>query len=55
MGALGFGFFFNVFQSLRVGNRAGEFVVKHVKNEGFAFGPVRNFQEKYDEQVGFGK
>ena len=36
-------------------NRGGEFVVKPVEFEGFQFGPLRIFQEKHDEKVGFGR
>ena len=36
-------------------NRGGEFVVKHMKIEGFEFGPVRNFQENHYEKVGSGR
>ena len=41
--------------SLTFVNRGGEFVVKPTKNEGFEFGPVRKFQEKHYEKVGFGR
>ena len=36
-------------------NRGGEFVVKRMKQECFEFWPVRNFQEKYNEHVDFGR
>ena len=45
--------FFIVFRSVVFVNWGGEFIVKHVKIEGFEFGPVRNFQEHHDEKVGF--
>ena len=32
----------------------GEFIVKPVKIEGFAIGPLRKVQENNDEKVGFG-
>ena len=47
--------FFIVFRSVVFVNRGSEFLVKHVKIKGFQFGPVRNFQEKHDEKVGFGR
>ena len=33
----------------------GEFIVKLVKIEGFAIGPLRKVQENNDEKVGFGR
>ena len=33
----------------------GEFIVKPVKIEGFAIGPLRKAQENNDEKVGFGR
>ena len=54
-GRLDFVCFFIVFRSVVFVNRGGEFLVKHVKIEGFEFGPVRNFQENHDEKVGFGR
>ena len=48
-------FCFYVLLSVLFVNRGSEFVVKLVKFEGFQFGPLRNFQEKNDEQVGFGR
>ena len=47
--------FFNVFVESDFCESGSEFIVKLTKNEGFEFGPVRNFQAKYDEQVGFGR
>ena len=47
--------FFNVLLSVLFVNRGGEFVVKLVEFEGFQFGPLRIFQEKHDEKVGFGR
>ena len=44
-GRLDFVCFFIVFRSVDFVNWGGEFIVKHVKIEGFQFGPVRNFQE----------
>ena len=54
-GCLDFVCFFIVFRSVVFVNRGGEFLVKHVKIEGFEFGPVRIFQENHDEKVGFGR
>ena len=54
-GRLDFVCFFTVFRSAGFVHRGGEFLVKQLKIEGFEFGPVRNFQEKHDEQVGFGR
>ena len=54
-GRLDFVCFFIVFRSVDFVNWGGEFIVKHVKIEGFEFGPVRNFQENHDEKVGFGR
>ena len=54
-GRLDFVCFFIVFRSVVFVNGGGEFIVKHVKNGGFQFGPVRNFQENHDEKVGFGR
>ena len=51
----GFCLFFIVFRSVVFVNWGGEFIVKHVKIEGFEFGPVRIFQENHDEKVGFGR
>ena len=53
-GRLDFVCFVIVFRSVVFVNRGGEFLVKHVKIEGFEFGPVRIFQESHDEKVGFG-
>ena len=33
----------------------GEFIVKLLKNEGSAIGPLRKVQENNDETVGFGR
>ena len=54
-GCLDFVCFFIVFWSVVFVNRGGEFLVKHVKIEGFEFGPVLIFQENHDEKVGFGR
>ena len=54
-GRLDFVCFFIVFRSVVLVNWGGGFIVKHVKIEGFEFGPVRNFQENHDEQVRFGR
>ena len=54
-GRLDFVCFFIVFRSVDFVNWAGEFIVKHMKIEGFQFGPVRNFQENHDEKVGVGR
>ena len=42
-GRLDFVCFSIVFRSVDFANWGGEFIVKHVKIEGFEFGPVRNF------------
>ena len=47
--------FFSVFRSVVFVNRGDEFLLKQMKIEGFEFGPVRNFQENHDENVGFGR
>ena len=52
-GRLDFVCFFIVFRSVVFVNRGGKFVVKHVKIEGFEFGPVLNFQENHDEKSRF--
>ena len=54
-GRLDFVSFLIVFRSVDVVNWGGEFIVKHVKIEGFQFGPVHNFQENIVEKVGFGR
>ena len=54
-GRLDFVCFFIVFRSVVFVNRGGEFVVKLMKNEGFEFGQIRNFHDKYNEQVSFGR
>ena len=54
-GRLDYVCFFIVFQSAVFVNWGGEFIVKHVKIEGFEFGPVCNCQENHDEKVGFGR
>ena len=43
-GHLDFVCFFIVFRSVVFVNWGGEFLVKLMKNEGFEFGSVRNFQ-----------
>ena len=47
--------FFIVFRTVVFVKWGGEFIVKQLKIEGFEFGPVRHFQEKDDEKVGFGR
>ena len=54
-GRLDFVCFVIVFRSVDFVNWGGEFIAKHVKIEGFQFGPVRIFQENHDEKVGFGR
>ena len=54
-GRLDFVCFFIVFRSVVFVNWGGEFIVKPLKNEGFQFGPLRKFQEQYDEKVGLGR
>ena len=54
-GRLDFVCFFIVLRSVVFVNWGGEFVVKPTKSEGFEIGPLRKCQEKYDEQVGFGR
>ena len=54
-GCLDFVCFFIVFRSVVFVNRGGEFIVKPVKIEGFAIGPLRKVQENNDEKVGFGR
>jgi len=54
-GSLNFVCFFIVFRSVVFVNRGGALLVKQMTIEGFEFGPVRNFQDKDDEQVGFGR
>ena len=48
-GRLDFVCFFMVFRSVVFVNRGNEFFVKHMKIEGFEFGPVRNFQKNMPE------
>ena len=47
--------FFNVFPSVVFVEWGGELIVKLLKIEGFAIGPLRKVQEKNDEKVGFGR
>ena len=47
--------FFNVFPSVVFAEWGGEFIVKFVKIEGFAIGPLRKVQENNDEKAGFGR
>ena len=54
-GHLDFVCFFIVFRSVDFVNWGREFIVKHVKIEGFAIGPLRKVQENNDEKVGFGR
>ena len=44
-----------IFRNVDFVNWGSECIVKHLKIEGFEFGPVRNFQENHDEKVGFGR
>ena len=47
--------FFNVFPSVVFVEWGGELIVKLMKIEGFAIGPLRKVQENNDEKVGFGR
>ena len=55
MGASGFSLLFHCFSSVVVVEWGGEFIVPLMKNEGFAFGSLRQFQENNDDKVGFGR
>ena len=54
-GRLDFVCFFIVFRSVVFVNWGSEFIVKHVEIEGFEFGSLRKFQNKYDDKVSFGR
>ena len=55
MGRLDFLCFFIVFSSVVFLEWGGEFVVKRMKLEGFAIGPLRRFEENHGETVGCGR
>ena len=47
--------FFNVFPSVVFVEWGGEFIVKHMKIEGFSIWSLRKVEENHDETVGFGR
>ena len=54
-GGVGIFFVFNVFPSVVFVEWGVEFIVKLLKIEGFAIGPLRKVKENNDGTVGFGR